>query len=294
MSVPKTREVLLPLFKILRENNVISYKAAANLVALRMNLTEEDKDAGTEKSNKFLTNVSFASSKLKKQGIMESPQAGIWQITKKGKEISIEEFCLLYNIKDQDVKQKTGEEFFYSKDERLKFQLKDFWSWNQSDVLNNVLRGVLAEYIVAKAIDAKNPIRIEWDAYDLITEEGIKAEVKSSAYLQSWRQVAPSKIIFDIRSTKAWNSETNEIDSETKRQSDVYVFCLLKHKDRVIIDPLKMDQWEFYILSTEKLNVEKGTEKSIGLNSLLKLKPVKTDYSGIKEAVLYAAKNINN
>lgn len=293
MSVPKTREMLLPLFKILRENNVIAYKAAANLVALRMNLTEEDKEIGTEKSNKFLTNISFASSKLKKEGIMESPQTGIWQISKKGKEISIEEFCSLFDIKDQDVKQKTGEEFFYSKDEKLDIQLKDFWSWNQSDVLNNVLRGVLAEYIVAKAIDAMNPIRIEWDAYDLITEEGIKVEVKSSAYLQSWRQVSPSKIIFDIKPTKAWNSETNEMDSETKRQSDVYVFCLLKNKDRVTIDPLKIDQWEFYVLSTERLNAEKGAQKSIGLSSLLKLKPMITDYNGIKRAVLYAVKNIN-
>lgn len=50
MVVPKKREILLPLFKILRENNLIhSNKEAANLVALRMNLIEEDKQAGTEK-----------------------------------------------------------------------------------------------------------------------------------------------------------------------------------------------------------------------------------------------------
>lgn len=47
MAVPKSRETLLPLFKILRENNVIAYREVANLVALRMNLTEKDKEVGT-------------------------------------------------------------------------------------------------------------------------------------------------------------------------------------------------------------------------------------------------------
>lgn len=60
MPVPKWMELLLTLFKILRENNVIAYREAANLVALRMNLTEEDEgEVGTEYSNTFLTNVSF-------------------------------------------------------------------------------------------------------------------------------------------------------------------------------------------------------------------------------------------
>lgn len=131
MSVPKQNEILLPLFKILRENDVIySNREAANLVALRMNLTEEDKNVGTEKSNTFLTNVSFASSALKKEGIMVAPKIGVWQITEKGKKISIKEFCELFKISDQFIEKKTGEEFFYLKNVRLDFQLKDFWSWN--------------------------------------------------------------------------------------------------------------------------------------------------------------------
>lgn len=291
MAVPKTREIILSLFKILRENNVIGFKEATNLVALRMNLTEEDKALGTEKSNTLLTNVSFASSMLKGKEIMEAPKAGIWQITEKGKKISIEEVCGLFNIEEENVKPKTGEEFFYLKDERLKFKLKNFWSWNQSDILNNALRGVLAEYIVATAIEAKNEIRIEWDAYDLVTEEGTKVEVKSASYLQSWRQTGHSKISFDISPTKGYDSEINKYDSETKRQADVYVFCLLKHKDKATVDPLNIDQWEFYIVPTEQLNNEKGAQKRIGLNPLIKLNPIVTDYSGIKKAVLTIVSN---
>lgn len=291
MSVPKQKEILLPLFRILRENDVIySNREAANLVALRMNLTEEDKDVGTDKSNTFLTNVSFASSALKKEGIMVAPKKGVWQITEKGKKISIKEFCELFKISDQFVEKKTGEEFFYLKDVKLDFQLKDFWSWNQSDLLNNALRGILAEYIVATAIEARNEMRIEWDAYDLVTEEGIKVEVKSASYLQSWEQRDLSQISFNISPTKAWLRESNEYDSEVKRQADVYVFCLLNNDDKVTVDPLNMGQWKFYILATKILNEEKGTQKTIRLNPLLKLNPIETDYRGIKKSILLVLK----
>ena len=221
---------------------------------------------------------------------MVSPKTGVWQITEKGKKISIKEFCELFKISDQFVEKKSGEEFFYLKDVKLDFQLKDFWSWNQSDLLNNALRGILAEYIVATAIEARNEMRIEWDAYDLVTEEGIKVEVKSASYLQSWDQRDLSKISFDISPTKAWLRKSNEYDSEVKRQADVYVFCLLNNDDKVTVDPLNMGQWEFYILATKILNEEKGKQKTIRLNSLLKLNPIETDYRGIKESILLALK----
>lgn len=125
-------------------------------------------------------------------------------------------------------------------------------------------------------------VRVEWNAYDLTTENGVKIEVKSSAYLQSWKQTSYSNISFGIRNTLGWDSKTNEYSNEFKRQSDVYVFCLLKHKDKETVDPLNLEQWEFYILANQILN----EQKSIGLNPLLKLKPVIADYKGLKNAIL--------
>lgn len=63
-----------------------------------------------------------------------------------------------------------------------------FWSWAHSDLMNNAERGRLAEFIVSMALNCNSPSRVEWDAYDLSTEDGIKIEVKSSAYLQTWHQ----------------------------------------------------------------------------------------------------------
>ena len=43
----------------------------------------------------------------------------------------------------------------------------DFWRWSASDLLSNTMRGIVAEYIVAKALGLTDQPREEWRAYDL-------------------------------------------------------------------------------------------------------------------------------
>ncbi|WP_156153452.1 hypothetical protein [Domibacillus robiginosus] len=45
-------------------------------------------------------------------------------------------------------------------------------------------------------------MRIEWNAFDLVTPTGIKVEVKSAAYVRSWQQVKNSAISFRIAPAK--------------------------------------------------------------------------------------------
>jgi hypothetical protein len=105
-----------------------------------------------------------------------------------------------------------------------------FWQWSCSDLVGNALRGVLTEYIVATAVCGADKVRIEWDAYDIETPEGIKVEVKSGAYIQSWSQKKLSAIQFGIQQTQGWNAKTNNYSIQKARQADVYVFCVLAHK----------------------------------------------------------------
>ena len=189
------------------------------------------------------------------------------------------------DLKAIKVEPKIGNEPFLFKTKNLDFNLTDFWSWSQSDLLNNTLRGVLAEYIVRQDLGIKKSTRTEWDAYDLETENGIKIEIKSAAYLQSWKQSNLSQISFDIAPTKGWNAETNEYSTETKRQSNFYVFCLLHHKDKRTVNPTQLDQWTFYVLPTQVLEKQKKTQKRIGLNSLLKLNPTECRYGKIRTAI---------
>lgn len=146
--------------------------------------------------------------------------------------------------------------------------LQSFHQWAYSDVLTNTQRGILAEHIVAKALEIDSTKRVEWEAYDLITKEGLKIEVKSSAYLQSWKQNGLSKISFGIQATKACNPSTNEYSKEQIRQADVYVFCLLHHKEMATVNPLDLTQWTFYVLATKELNDKVPNQKSIGLSGL--------------------------
>lgn len=184
-----------------------------------------------------------------------------------------------------------GNEPLHSNGRPLGLKLLDFWSWSASDIVSNALRGILAEFIVASALDIDlNGVRDEWGSYDLITQDGIRIEVKSAAYLQSWEQSHYSSIIFNVPKTRAWNIDTNIQENESRRQAQVYVFALLSHKDKSTLDPLNIAQWVFYVLPTAVLDARTRSQVSITLCSLEKLAGPGLSYFNLKGAVVQATK----
>ena len=174
----------------------------------------------------------------------------------------------------QSYSLRTGEEAFRVRDEDVGPTICDYWSWANSDLLDNASRGVLAEFLVAHALHRTNEPRREWGAFDVRTESGLKVEVKSAAYAQSWPQERPSEITFNIAPRKsAWDPETNKTTyfEPPARPADVYVFCLLGHPDDPDPDPMDLDEWEFYVLATEALDRERPRQKTIALNPLKSL-----------------------
>lgn len=189
--------------------------------------------------------------------------------------IPCEENKLKERLPALDIERKSGEECFREDDSDLDFNLLDFWQWSMSDLVNNATRGVLAEYIVARALGVPvNKTRDFWAPYDLAVPGGAetetKIEVKSSSYVQSWMQSGLSSISFDISPSHAWNYESGGFDDEYKRQADVYVFALLAHKDKLTINPMNLDQWKFYVLSTAALNEHLGDQKRVTLGGVEK------------------------
>lgn len=166
---------------------------------------------------------------------------------------------------------KTGSEQFTTDGQSIDADLQSFWRWAFSDVLNNAQRGVLAEYIVATALGCNHGVRSQWDAYDLKTPAGILIEVKSAAYLQSWGQEGFSAIQFSIAPTAVWNPETRKRSQTRTRPAQVYVFCVLSTQDKEKVDPLNLDQWDFYCLSAKTLNERVGAQRGIMLTRLLSL-----------------------
>ena len=110
-------------------------------------------------------------------------------------------------------------------------------------------------------------LRDEWGAFDLTTAEGLKVEVKSAAYLQSWYQSRLSSISFRTPKTQAFNAITNVQSRESKRQAEVYVFALLAHKDKLTLDPLDVSQWQFYGLPSSVLDGRARSQHSITLKT---------------------------
>ena len=184
------------------------------------------------------------------------------------------------------IKPKTGQEKLIYNGKELNFSVVDFWSWSTSDILSNTIRGGFAEFIVATALNLDMTVlRDEWSAFDLKTPEGIKVEIKCSAYIQSWFQRTLSTISFSTKHALYWDSDTNKFSDIKKRHADVYVFCLLHHTDKATIDPLNINQWEFYVLSTQTLNDYKRSQHSITLKSLRGLTS-KIPYEKLKQAII--------
>ena len=166
------------------------------------------------------------------------------------------------------AEKKCGDERFLNGN--VSVRLLDFWAWAYSDLVGNTERGKLAEYIVSLAMDCAEDRSEGWGAFDILSPEGIKIEVKTSAYLQSWAQKKTSDIRFGIRETLAWDSKTNSFAESARRQADVYVFCVENCKEQELVNPLDLTQWDFYPIATavlqglppgrgKKLSPEPGT-----------------------------------
>ena len=164
----------------------------------------------------------------------------------------------------------TGNEPFHERSVDSGIRLLDFWRWSSSDLVSNTLRGILAEFLVASAlgIDTASTPRDEWGNCDLVTAGGIRLEVKSAAYLQTWAQRQHSKVKFSVRPHRGWDPETLSYDTEARRHAHVYVFALLAHGDKSTLDPLDLAQWRFWVVPTTRLDVLSANGRDVPLSVL--------------------------
>ena len=157
----------------------------------------------------------------------------------------------------------------------------EYWQWAYSGIVGNTERGNLAEFLVAKALAIATDVRNDWADFDLTTTDGTKIEVKSSAFVQSWKQIRVYRPRFSIKKTLP----TWDYASTTKqRYADVYVFCLLAHLDKETINPLDVAQWEFYALRTDTIERDFGDAQSISLRDL-RSRSKQYSYSELKQGV---------
>ena len=185
------------------------------------------------------------------------------------------------------IQRRSGDKPFHAGSRALDFDVASFWRWGASDLMDNLVRGMLAEFLVAQAMGKTDCPRVGWDACDIRTDR-VTVEVKSSAYLQSWPQERLSNIRFSIAPKRGWNAETNEYAPRACRDANVYVFALLSHRDKATVDPLDVEQWAFHVVPTSSLETAFGTNKSIGLASLRRVCPAPVTFDGLRDAIFAA------
>jgi len=151
-----------------------------------------------------------------------------------------------------------------------KTSIKDFWQWTYSDLLISHNRNDLGLFLVANALELTKMPRIDWGGVEL-RYRNKKIAVKTSGYVQSWRQKKPKRVLYDIAPKKGIDAKTEDSLTFRNREAEIYIFCLLTEKEVSKIDVLDTNQWKFYVVRTSVLDENFNDKKKIGLRPLNKM-----------------------
>lgn len=162
----------------------------------------------------------------------------------------------------------------------------DFWAWALGDLRLNSTRGLLAQFLVARAVGDARRIDDGWGPYDVLSDTGIKIEVKSSGYVQSWAQKKSSSIQFSGLITKRWNESDGTYTENPEVVADVYVFAVHTCEDRDKYDTLNLSYWDFYVLPGA--TIRELNQKGISLSRLRRLGVEPVKWNGLRNAILQA------
>ena len=148
-------------------------------------------------------------------------------------------------------------------------------------------RGILAEFLVLNALGFTSQVMNDIDEVDATLPSGLKLEVKSSAYLQRWKQSKPSVIRFSIEKKRRFDYELNDwVPEPPRRHSDIYCFALYRATDKTLADPVNLDDWCFYCVPTSAIDKQKPDGKTIGLSEIIRVfAPTECGYRNLADEV---------
>jgi hypothetical protein len=166
--------------------------------------------------------------------------------------------------------------------------LIDFWQWAFSDLCDDDIKGIFAEWMVRTllGLPSISTRRVSWADSDIILANGTRIEVKSTALWQSWKLVNedgtqkpcpapaslnPSHVRFGGLQARTAVSPAKPGDA-IQFKSSVYIFCFQSETDPAAWDAWNLDQWEFYMMSQQEL-VDLKIGDSVSLATLRKARP---------------------
>ncbi|MBR1497749.1 MAG: hypothetical protein IJ617_09005 [Oscillospiraceae bacterium] len=151
--------------------------------------------------------------------------------------------------------------------------VNNFWRWAGSDLNDTATRSVFAEFLVASSLEILADGRATDRSYDLLWPQGdgagIRANVRTAAYIQTDDAEHPDQIFFDLG---------------FRDRCDVFVFCVFKSMTPEQ-SPLDTELWDFYALRSGEWDGIGEERRSATVPAILRLGPVWSDYYGIGEAI---------
>jgi hypothetical protein len=170
----------------------------------------------------------------------------------------------------------------------------DFWRWALGDLQMNTARGLLVEWLVARALGDTSPFRVEWGPFDVMGADGTKVEIKATGLLQGWtmkKHSTPSWTFGAVNANTVWAEDLAEyvpVDPQTRVH--VWIFALHTATEPERYDPLDVEPWQFRVMAHRRL-LATG-QKSARLSTLdgrWGLKPI--GYSDLVDAVAEARRD---
>lgn len=181
------------------------------------------------------------------------------------------------------------DETFMHKGKAL-FSVLDFWRYAYSQLEG--LSDTLAEFLVARALGIEKAENVNyWTAYDMAYRNK-RIEVKSTRYVHPWNTRISKIRTFSIEPTNSdyWGSSKIGINNGKRlsRQSEIYVFCLNSNMDIENNNPLKVDDWVFFVVPTFEINnccEDNPEQKKISLNVVKRLAKGGVAFDALKSSV---------
>lgn len=182
----------------------------------------------------------------------------------------------------------TPDEMFTSNGEEV-FSVLDFWRFAYSQLKGK--GGALAEFFVAKALGVGKAENVNyWTAYDMAYRNK-RIEVKATQYVHPWNTRISKVRTFSIEPSndQYWdNADFASGERKLSRQSEIYVFCLNSNTSIENCDPLRLDDWIFYVVPTFTINSycqNNPNQKKISLNVVKRLAGEGVSFDRLREAV---------
>ena len=126
-----------------------------------------------------------------------------------------------------------------------------------------------------------------WTSYDL-SYQSKRIEVKATTYVHPWNKKTSKQRVFSIAPTNNyyWFGRPDRNGDAEARQNDLYVFCINMNQDIEKHDPLRVDDWDFYVVPTYKINAHcSKSQKTISLGVVKRLAGEAVKWPELKDKV---------